>query len=241
MTTSGSTRRGRPRTAGLSKQVIATKALELIEREGVAALSMRRLGAELGVDATAFYRYFPDKDALILAAGDLVTAEVLTHARQAASTATTWQDRVRSMYEGAWQASLRHPGILALTSARTTGEDAERAIIELLLETIAPLGLDERRTVLAYRMFGDCALALTGQHASLLSLGEDGRDKEATAWSRLYGGSSELDFPLTRRHIAALTAVTDREIFDFTLEVLISGIELLVAQSAASTGGESTS
>jgi AcrR family transcriptional regulator len=40
-------------------------ALELVDREGLSALSMRRLGAELGVEAMALYRYAASKDALL--------------------------------------------------------------------------------------------------------------------------------------------------------------------------------
>jgi len=40
-------------------------ALDLVDRDGVAALSMRHLGAELGVEAMTVYQYLPNKDALL--------------------------------------------------------------------------------------------------------------------------------------------------------------------------------
>jgi AcrR family transcriptional regulator len=55
-----------PRSAGsLSVDSIVEFALRLIDREGLEALSMRRLGAELGVEAMALYHHFPNKQALI--------------------------------------------------------------------------------------------------------------------------------------------------------------------------------
>src|SRR5688572_1534829 len=66
-------RSARTRAAGegaLTPEAIVERALEFIEREGTGALTVRRLGAELGVDPTAFYRHFRDKDDLVLACMD---------------------------------------------------------------------------------------------------------------------------------------------------------------------------
>lgn len=60
---------GRPRQSDkrppLSLDLIADAALELVDREGLGALSMRRIGAALGVEAMALYHHFPNKEALI--------------------------------------------------------------------------------------------------------------------------------------------------------------------------------
>lgn len=40
-------------------------ALALVDREGITALSMRKLGAELGVEAMTLYYYVPNKDAVL--------------------------------------------------------------------------------------------------------------------------------------------------------------------------------
>ena len=47
----------------LSRSRIAETALALVDRDGLDALSMRKLGAELGVEGMAIYRYFPNKAA----------------------------------------------------------------------------------------------------------------------------------------------------------------------------------
>ncbi|MFF9132678.1 MULTISPECIES: TetR/AcrR family transcriptional regulator [unclassified Streptomyces] len=55
----------RGRYGRLSRERVLATALELVDREGLSALSMRRLGAELGVEAMALYRYAEGKDALL--------------------------------------------------------------------------------------------------------------------------------------------------------------------------------
>ncbi|MGC0334143.1 AcrR family transcriptional regulator [Streptomyces sp. SAI-170] len=55
----------RGRYGRLSRERVLAAALDLVDREGLSALSMRRLGAELGVEAMALYRYAEGKDALL--------------------------------------------------------------------------------------------------------------------------------------------------------------------------------
>ena len=53
------------REGRLSRERALVAALALVDREGLSALSMRRLGAELGVEAMALYRHAANKDALL--------------------------------------------------------------------------------------------------------------------------------------------------------------------------------
>jgi len=63
----GQTRRAsdRGRYGRLNRERVLAAALELVDREGLSALSMRRLGVELGVEALALYRYAASKGALL--------------------------------------------------------------------------------------------------------------------------------------------------------------------------------
>ena len=45
----------------LSREIILSSALDLVDEEGLSALSLRSLGKRLGVSQAAFYRHFPDK------------------------------------------------------------------------------------------------------------------------------------------------------------------------------------
>lgn len=49
----------------LSREIILSTALEVVDEEGLSALSLRSLGKRLGVSQAAFYRHFPDKAALL--------------------------------------------------------------------------------------------------------------------------------------------------------------------------------
>jgi len=60
----------------LTRERIVRTALEVVDREGLSALSMRRLGAELGVDPMAVYYYIQGKDALLDAIVEAVMSEI---------------------------------------------------------------------------------------------------------------------------------------------------------------------
>lgn len=216
------------RASSLSRESIVEAALDLMAREGAAALTLRRLGSELGVDATAFYRHFPDKDSLVLAVGDHVTGWVLEQVEAQRGDADDWRDTVRRVARTSWQAARLFPAAAALTFARTTGEGAERRMVEYLLATVEPLGLDPATTVRVYRMFGDTILAITQSNALLQSLDPALQDKNASAWSRIYAAQKGDAFPATRRHVAELLSVSDEDIFEFTIENLIRGVEALL-------------
>ncbi|MGY1807059.1 TetR/AcrR family transcriptional regulator [Blastococcus sp. SYSU D00669] len=212
--------------------MIVDRALEFIEREGAGALTVRRLGAELGVDPTAFYRHFRDKDDLVLACMD--RAEQIAFDGLAARIGDLpWQDVLRAVADESWKVAIAYPAIYASAFARTTGGTGERRMVELLLTTIGRLGLDRATTVLLYRSFGDCLLSMTGAQAAVLQLGPDLVAKDESAWTRVYAALPAAEYPVTRAHAAELVAVTDRQIFDTVVESLIATIEGAAARAGS--------
>src|SRR5256885_4272676 len=65
--------RGRPQT--FDRELAAQIALALIDREGLAALTMRRLASEIGTGTMSLYRHFRDKNDLLDAVVDLASRE----------------------------------------------------------------------------------------------------------------------------------------------------------------------
>ncbi|WP_433385304.1 TetR/AcrR family transcriptional regulator [Micromonospora sp. KLBMP9576] len=66
----------RPRQALLSRQRIVESAAALIDADGLAAFSTRRLAAELGVRGPSLYNHFATKDEILDAVADSVTGQV---------------------------------------------------------------------------------------------------------------------------------------------------------------------
>ncbi len=90
-------------TGTLSRERVLATAIELADAEGIEALSMRRLGAALGVDPMAIYRHVRDKDDLLDGIVDMIVARVPV------VTAGGWQAALRATILGARAELLRHP------------------------------------------------------------------------------------------------------------------------------------
>ena len=99
-TTSASPARRKPRSP-LNRDVILDAAIELIERDGPGALSMRRLGSRLGVEGMAIYHHFAGRDELLSAIGDRLLTPLhaleppATGARHAGALPTVLRERCR--------------------------------------------------------------------------------------------------------------------------------------------------
>ncbi|MYR02034.1 helix-turn-helix domain-containing protein, partial [Streptomyces sp. SID6139] len=72
-----------PRPRSLSHDQLAAAALTVLDRDGLAALSMRAVAKELGMSTMALYRYVRDRDELELLVVEFVLAAVDTGAPDA--------------------------------------------------------------------------------------------------------------------------------------------------------------
>lgn len=214
----------RDRGTPLSSELIIDRALELTEREGAQALTMRRLGEELGVDPTAVYRHFRDKDDLVLACMDRIIDNAYT-ALEPRLDRTDWRGVLRAVAEHSWQACAAHPAIYSLAFFRTTGGPGERRMVELLLSTLSAAGLSPEQAVLYYRAFVDSMLAMCGMKAAEQSLEPHLREKDASAWTRIYAILPQEEYPAARAHAGHLAGITERAIFTSVTDAVISLIE----------------
>ena len=104
-------RRGAQGRTPLTRARIVEAALRLIDERGLDALSMRTLGAELGVEAMALYRHVADKGALL----DGVVELLLEELRQDVLPAQgDWREVVRSFGRGFRALAVAHPNAFPL-------------------------------------------------------------------------------------------------------------------------------
>ena len=108
--------RSQGQRAGLSRGLILDAAVALVDSEGLDGLSMRKLGAALGVEAMTLYHYVPNKAALL----DGLVEWVLQHSVTAPALADglSWDRMLRRYAETLRTTLLGHPGVLPLFFAR---------------------------------------------------------------------------------------------------------------------------
>ncbi|WP_037683040.1 TetR/AcrR family transcriptional regulator [Streptomyces griseus] len=160
---SGPARRAsdRGRYGRLNRERVLAAALDLVDREGLSALSMRRLGAELGVEAMALYRYAPGKDALLDGLVEALYLELEAHLAPAQDSAaeSDWRAELHRIALATYRVCLGHPRVVPLLATRMLAVPlAQRppAVLrdhERVLTLLTEAGLDEARTSAAFRAY----------------------------------------------------------------------------------------
>jgi AcrR family transcriptional regulator len=117
----GAPRRGRP--PSLTEDQIAEAAIELSNRVGFEALTMRGLATELGVPVMTIYNYVPNKSALF----DLISDHLLRPIPIPTPDTGSWDERMRALQRSTRSAVGRHIGLRFGTGIGHSGEAARLA------------------------------------------------------------------------------------------------------------------
>jgi AcrR family transcriptional regulator len=95
----------------LTRDAIVAEAVALVDAEGLARLTMRRLGAALGVEGMALYHHFRDKDALLQALAETVFTDP-------PAPTGDWRADFRTLSRATRDALSRHPELFGLAVTR---------------------------------------------------------------------------------------------------------------------------
>ena len=154
--------RQRPARAPLSREAIVDAALRVLDREGAAGLSMRRVADELGTGPASLYWHVANKDALI----DLIVDRVAGEVPLPEPEPDRWQEQLRDWLLGVREVFGRHPGVAALTLGRIpTGPNVVRWA-EWTLALMRGAGIPDRIAAFAGDLLG-LYLGATGYEAAL--------------------------------------------------------------------------
>lgn len=123
-------------------------ALALADAEGLPSLSMRKLAAELGVEAMSLYNHVANKGDLL----DGLAARVFESV-ELPDPALPWEERLRALGTGAAAAFAAHPAAIRAMAAGEANPRSPGALrlIDAFLSALLDAGLDERGAAKTYR------------------------------------------------------------------------------------------
>jgi AcrR family transcriptional regulator len=98
----------------LTQEGIYAVALELIDADGVEALTMRKLATALDANPMSLYHHVPNKDAVLRGVARMVGAQF----RTATHEGLPWQDRVRQLAKDFRSLAHRHPELMSYSFGR---------------------------------------------------------------------------------------------------------------------------
>jgi AcrR family transcriptional regulator len=138
----------------LTRDRVLHTAVELADRGGIEALSMRRLGQELRVDAMALYRHIRNKDDLLDGLIELIVAEI-----DRPPATDDWKTTLREQATAARRVLLCHPWAKRVLEERPKGGPVFLAYVESVLATLQAGGFSIELAhhtlhVLGSRIFG---------------------------------------------------------------------------------------
>ncbi|MBI1209986.1 MAG: TetR family transcriptional regulator [Alphaproteobacteria bacterium] len=116
----------RPRT-GLSREAIAQTALEIADKHGFEAVSMRRVADVLGVGTMSLYYYVKTKNDLVAAMDDALMGEVLL-----TSVPKPWKRAMTEIARSTYRMYRRHPWSLMAMLSASPGVNAMRHMEQCL-------------------------------------------------------------------------------------------------------------
>lgn len=129
----------------LSRERVLRAALDLVDREGVEALTMRRLAHELGVTPMALYNHVGDKSELLDGIADQVVRELATP-----DAGLPWQERVRTCMTELRRVCLEHPNAVPLIQTTRATTPALLRPFELVVDALEQAGLPAGRALEAW-------------------------------------------------------------------------------------------
>ncbi len=209
-----------PREA-LTPAVIADAALALIDAEGLENLSMRRLGAALGVEAMALYHHFSNKGELLDAVQERLLDELDLPPREGLPPLV----RLRRMITSYRDIAVRHPPAFILLAARRFNTGRAFAVYEAILETFADLGLDAAQAARWFRLIGGYAGG-----AGMADVASRERVPDATPLT-LQRSPQSVAFPHVRAVAPHLTVERLDAVFEHGLDVLFEALEARVSSA----------
>jgi AcrR family transcriptional regulator len=207
-----------PQTASrsrLSREQVASAALELLDRDGLEALSMRRLADHLGVGTMTLYGYFRSKDELLDAVIDAAVAE-----REPLSFDGTWQEQIRRLMQGSRRNLGRHPGLVKVRADRPVLQPEALRFAETGMAILRRAGFGRTDAARAFRLLFTYVFGY-------VSFSPDETADEARRESRAATAALPADeYPTLSESSEELAdAMAGEETFDFGLDRIIDGLE----------------
>lgn len=207
-----------PRTP-LSRERVLRAALALVDEEGVEALTMRRLGRELGVEAMSLYGYVDSKEDLL----EGVVEQVFREMPLIAPGPGEWQVRLRRHATVYRKVLLAHPNVVRLVARRPLETEGIAAFVDSAVAELRSVGLDLR---MADRVLGIIAGFTQGHVAE--QVGDELRARPSTPVERPPVDSRR--FP----HLAGIMGLkpTDYDAeYELGIDFIIAGIERMLGGS----------
>lgn len=195
----------------LNPERIAVAALAFIDRHGLEEMSVRHLGAALGVEGMALYKHYPSKEAIL----DAVAEQLILELVVPPPTREGWKARALKVAFDYREISRRHPRAFPLLATRRFTTSRALAVLDRVFFLLMGDGLSAQEAVEVFRGVSNWA---------------NGCIMDELAGFRAHEAGVVLEVPREQTALAAAQPFLGVEHFDQIFEVglraLLEGLEV---------------
>jgi AcrR family transcriptional regulator len=214
----------------LSRERVLRAAMDLADRDGIAALSMRSLARALGVEAMSLYHYVERKEDLLGGIYDLVMREIEFPPSRPAG----WKGAVRRMAVSYHAALRRHPWVHGVGTAPTRLGAGQLRYMEWTLGTLRKAGFSPRMTHHAYHILDSHIVGFALWEAGIVAAIPKGQlaDLAKAVLERVPLAEYPYFHEHAQQHIGKVTK-GDKHPFELGLDIILDGLDRLRDEAPA--------
>lgn len=209
----------------VSRERVLAMAIQIADESGIAAVTMREVASRLGVEAMSLYNHVANKDDILDGMVDRVIEEV-----DLSSDAGAWREAMRRRAVSAHEVFGRHRWLPLLLDSRASSGPARMRYFDWVLGTLMKAGFSEEGASRGFSILDSYIYGFGIQTANMSSGGDATPEEMAEA---ILAAIPPDEYPyLHRMALHAARAGYDVEAdFAFGLEVILSGLERILAES----------
>ena len=207
----------------LSRERVLQAAIELADRDGIEALSMRKLAEELGVEAMSLYYYAANKDDILAGMLELVMGEIEMppHGKDGVG----WKDALRRGAISFHNALRKHPWARGLMLSPKTLRPWRMQFMEFLLGGLREGGFSSELTYHAYHALDSHLIGSTAWEAGYAAFAR--QNKMGDLAQRFLTEMPLEQMPHVAEHVRQHKEGLGRgkSQFEFGLDLILDGLE----------------
>jgi AcrR family transcriptional regulator len=206
--------------ARLNRDRVLCAAVALADTDGIASLTMRKLGVQLGVEAMSLYNHVANKEDLLDGMIDRVFGEIELPAGE-----TGWRTAIRQRAISARAVLSRHPWAIGLMQSRATPGPATLRHHDAVIGTLREAGFSVAMTAHAFSALDSYVYGFALQEASLpFDNAKETTEVAHSIMARFPSGEYPYLSELTVEHVLRPGYDYGRE-FEFGLDLILDGLE----------------
>jgi AcrR family transcriptional regulator len=205
----------------LNREIVVDRAVAVADREGLDAVTFRRLADELGVTPMALYWHVKSKDELLGAMGDRLFEGLAPKRREGVE----WSEELGELAQSLTRALAAHPALAVLAAPQVLHNEDGRQLTERALELLRGAGFSIEQAAEIARHVLSAAVALVVEESTLEVSGMPQADEVWQAKRVALQALPSERYPRLVEAAVALTACADSaSYYKLGIDLLVAGV-----------------